>query len=103
MAYQKLGDILPCTVDLLRSKNFHAVEPFPIIKKELDKLLEKNDTTKALWWLNQFTTYNGVYTEAHLMTLRLLKAQNKWDNARRQMERALRTEENGRTIYPPRA
>jgi tetratricopeptide (TPR) repeat protein len=101
MAYQKMGDYLPCTLDLLRSKNFHAVEPFPVIAKELNKLLEKGDTTKALWWLNQFTTYNGVYTEAHIMTLRILMAQNKWDEARSKLARALRTEEVGRTIYSP--
>jgi Tfp pilus assembly protein PilF len=68
---------------------------------ELDKLLVQKDTTKVLWWLNQFTTYNHVYAEAHLMTVDLLLAQKNWDELGRRLDMALRSEQNGRNAYTP--
>ena len=89
VTYRKLNEILPSTLDLIRSRNFTTVERFDVIAGEIDKLLVKNDTAKALWWLDQFTTYDPPYIPARKLTLQLLMSQKKWPEVGRCADRAL--------------
>jgi tetratricopeptide (TPR) repeat protein len=89
MAFKKFNQHLPSTLDLLKTKNFHALEPFSTMEVELNALLEKNDTTKALWWLHQFNKYGPGYIPARKMTLKLLAAQKKWADTEKCADEAL--------------
>ncbi|MEI9921296.1 MAG: tetratricopeptide repeat protein [Bacteroidota bacterium] len=95
MAYQRLGYFLPSTLDLLKSRNFQALESFKTMERELNRILESKDTAQVFWWLRQFTTYKPNYTDAHKMVVKLLIAQNKWDDVVRYIERTITADQNG--------
>jgi tetratricopeptide (TPR) repeat protein len=102
MAYQKLHLYLPSTVDLMKSENFQAIEPFQVLEFQLNQLLEAKDTTKVMWWLNQFNKYGPGYFPSRKMTLKLLVDQKRWMDVSRCADEALNQKNSlGRRPYDP--
>jgi len=99
MTYRQMNLVLPSTVDFLKSRKYNAVDNFDVISKELDKLLEKNDTAKVHWWLDQFIKYDRVYFEAHKFKLHLLMKQNRWDDVGRHADFALLRRDDSTKIF----
>ncbi len=89
VTYRKLGQVLPSTRDLLKSKNFTAIDEFYVITKEIDKLLSAGDSAKANWWLSEFTKYDVAYINARKLHLKLLISQKKWAEVRYQSDQGL--------------
>ncbi|HZY81195.1 MAG TPA: tetratricopeptide repeat protein [Cyclobacteriaceae bacterium] len=89
MGYQKVGELLPSTLDLLKSQNPQAIESFSTISVELDKLLTKKDTAKAMWWLDEYIKIEPGFVDAHKYYLKVLMSQEKWDELSISADRAL--------------
>lgn len=100
MVYKRMGDHLPSTLDLLMTQNFQAIESFDVIQGEINKLLAKNDTTKALWWLEQFIKQDPRFINAHKSKLALLAAQKKWEQVESCAVAVLQNPTNVLTLSP---
>lgn len=89
MAYQKNKQVLHSTLDFIRSKNWNAIEPFPVIRAELDKLTAAGDTTAVLEWLDRFSDMMPRNMDGHRYALNLLMSMNKWEEAGARVDNAL--------------
>jgi tetratricopeptide (TPR) repeat protein len=102
MTYTQLKQVLPATADFLRSENSQSVASFDEIRHELDKLLNNNDTTSVVRWLDKFTAAKPSFLDAQKYLLDLLMKMNRWDDVSVHADRALlpSKETSGKTVAP---
>jgi len=78
MAYHRDNQLLPRTYDLMKAQMFDAMPTFDSVKNEVNQLIVKRDTTRALYWLSRFSSAEQVSTAYPLLYIDVLIKAKKW-------------------------
>ncbi len=97
MARYKQGKLLESIGDFLRSRNFQMIKQNEM-KGAIEELLAKQDTAKAMAYLEDYITITPNFVDARCMKIKILISQNRWDVIGGEVESALKCTANMQTI-----